>query len=75
MTFIDTTNMSNFDMAVSYGLAMAERCKKNGHVVLGLIGSGLTKKQCKAVFNKIADEINVELVSIKPEVAIIFTVK
>ena len=66
---------TNFEMAVSYGLAWAKLVKKNGIVGLGLVGSGLTKKQCKAVFKTIAREIDVELVSIEPEVMMIFKVK
>lgn len=62
-------------MAVQYGLAMTNFVKKDGHVCLGLVGSGLTERQCKRVFRKIAAKKTVELVSLEPEVGIVFKVK
>jgi hypothetical protein len=57
--------MTNYDIAVSYGVELANVTKQGGQVVLGLIGSGLNTNEVNNVFLDIKKQTAVILLEVK----------
>jgi hypothetical protein len=54
--------MSNYELAVDWGVKMAYCCKPNGKILLGLIGSDFSEPEISKVFKDINSIIPVRYV-------------